>query len=135
MIQYVTDAVTLMRSYMRHAVCKCSMINVLAVWLLLSCCHSGTILTNELLSDVAGNQDDPGCNRCGGTDAFIQCAMVGLYCGMFNVLAVWLLVSCCNSGVVLTYELWSDVGGNQSDPAGNRCGGTDAFIQCAMVGL
>jgi hypothetical protein len=51
------------------------MFNVLAVWLLLSCCHSGTILTNELLSDVAGVQDDPACNSYGGTDALVNYAV------------------------------------------------------------
>jgi hypothetical protein len=108
------------------------MFNVLAVWLLLSCCNFGFILTYELLSDVAGIQSDPAGNRCGDTDALVHCAMVGLYCGMFNVLAVWLLVSCCHSGTILTYEMLSDVAGIQDDPACTSYGGTDALVHCAM---
>jgi hypothetical protein len=76
MIQDVTDAVALMRSYtLRRAVCKCNMFDALVVWLLLSCCNSGVVLTYELLSHVAGIQDDPACTRCGDTDALVHCAM------------------------------------------------------------
>jgi hypothetical protein len=51
---------------------------------------------------------------------------------MINVLAVWLFLSCCHSRTILTYELLSDVAGIQSDPAGNRCGGTDVLVHCAV---
>jgi hypothetical protein len=76
MIQDVTDAVALMRSYtLRRAVCKCNMFDALVVWLLLSCCNSGVVLTYELLSHVAGVRDDPACTSYGGTDVLVHCAV------------------------------------------------------------
>jgi hypothetical protein len=75
MIQDVTDAVALMhwytavRSVMRYVQCAGR------VWLLLSCCNSGVVLTYELLSHVAGVRDDPACTSYGGTDVLVHCAV------------------------------------------------------------
>jgi hypothetical protein len=37
--------------------------------------HSVFVLAYELLSDVAGVQDDPACTSYGGTDALVHCAV------------------------------------------------------------
>jgi hypothetical protein len=37
--------------------------------------HSVFVLAYELLSDVAGVQDDPACTSYGGTDVLVHCAV------------------------------------------------------------
>jgi hypothetical protein len=46
--------------------------------------HSVFVLAYQLLSDVAGIQDDPACNSYGGTDVLVHCAVrsVSAICSM-----------------------------------------------------
>jgi hypothetical protein len=84
MIQHATVTVALMYWYTAPCGLLWRMFDTLVVWLLLSCCNSGVVLTYELLSHVAGVQDDSACNRCGGTDALVHCAVrsVSAICSM-----------------------------------------------------
>ena len=78
MIQHAPAAATPMQWYSAPATIGRWLggaLDTLAVWLLLSCCHSAVVLTYELLSDVAGIQDDPECTGCNDADAVVHSAV------------------------------------------------------------